>query len=38
MALIFADFIISKKVHSQVGDNIIYWIEMCNIRTITLIL
>ena len=34
MALIFADFKISKKVHSHVGDNIIYCIEMCNIRAI----
>ena len=25
MALIFADFQISKNMHSHVGDNIIYW-------------
>ena len=23
-----------KKVHSHVGDNIIYWIEMCYIKAI----
>ena len=34
MALIFADFQISKKLHSDVGDNIIYRIEMCYIRAI----
>ena len=34
MALIFADFLISKKVHSHVGNNIIYWKEMFNIMAI----
>ena len=34
IALIFEDFEISKNVHIHVGDNIIYCIEMCNIRNI----
>ena len=34
MALTFADFQLSKKVHSHVGDYIIYWIEMCHTRAI----
>ena len=34
MALIFTDFLMLKKVHSHVGDNIIYWKEMYNIRAI----
>ena len=34
MALIFADFKNIKKVYSHVGDNIIYCIQMCNIRDI----
>ena len=34
MALIFADFLISKKCICHVGDNIIHWKEMFNIRAI----